>query len=136
VKTVQVWIKDWISEGFPKGFLGSKLDQAEEKAAEAEAANHGVTKARILAKVGELLDAKSIAATTLQGAISLCPLPPESGAQYGEEAEVAGISAPVVPDRATQIAAAKMGIDVLGMKKVQVEAGDDLRSLFQSMRAA
>jgi hypothetical protein len=29
-----------------------------------------------------------------------------------------------------------MGIDVLGMKKVQVEAGDDLRSLFQSMRAA
>lgn len=130
---VKLWAKN---EGWVKGKSAPKIAQKEEAALEAEAERHGVTKGRILAKVAELLDAKSIAATTTQGAISLCPVPPSLKAKYGDTAEVAGISAPVVPDRATQIAAAKMGIDVLGLKKVQVEAGDDIRNLFRSMRAA
>jgi hypothetical protein len=131
-KSVLAWSK---KEGWIKGKKGPELDRKAEEALEKEAERHGVTRARILAKVGELLDAKSIAAVTTQGAISLCPLPHTSEAQLGGKEDVAGIQGDVVPDRATQIAAAKMGIDVLGMKKVQVEAGDDLRSLFQSMRS-
>jgi hypothetical protein len=126
-------VKMWAKKGaWVKGKSAPKLAQKEEEALEKEAARHGVDKARILAKIDELLDAKSIAATTTQGAISLCPVPPELNAQYGDTAEVAGITAPVVPDRATQIAAAKMGIDVLGMKKevLTVNPSDELRKLW------
>ena len=128
-QTVQNWSK---KEGWTKGKSRTKLEQREEKALEAEAERHGVTKGRILAKVGELLDAKSIAAVTTQGAISLCPLPIDSDAELGEKEDVAGIRGDVVPDRATQIAAAKMGIDVLGMKKeiVTVNPSDEMRKLW------
>jgi hypothetical protein len=123
----------WISsEGWVARKIEPKLIQREEAALEKEAERHGVTKARILAKVGELLDAKSIAAVTTQGAISLCPLPANSKAKLGGKEAVAGIDGDVVPDRATQIAAAKMGIDVLGMKKeiVTVNPSDEMRKLW------
>jgi hypothetical protein len=126
-------LKDWCkNEGWIKGESAPKLHQKAADALEAEAERHGVTKARILAKVGELLDAKSIAAVTTQGAISLCPLPATSKAKLGGKEAVAGIDGDVVPDRATQIAAAKMGIDVLGMKKevVTVNPSDEMRKLW------
>ncbi len=132
-KTVLSWSK---TDQWQKGKKGPELEQVAEKAMEAEAARHGVTRARILSKVGELLDAKSIAAVTTQGAISLCPLPHDTDAEMGEKAEVAGIEADVVPDRATQIAAAKMGIDILGMKKVDMDPGEGFRAFFQALKGA
>lgn len=61
------------------------------------------------------------------------PPAPESPAKLGGKAEVAGIEADVVPDRATQIAAAKMGIDVLGLKKSTVDLTTGGRSLLDEV---
>jgi hypothetical protein len=133
VKTAQAWVRDWEEEGYPKGYLKPHLDQKERESLEEEAKRNGVTRGRLLAKVGELLDAKSIAAVTTQGSISLCPLPTDSKANEGEKAAVAGIEAAVVPDRATQIAAAKMGIDVLGLKKSTLDLTTGGRSLLDEV---
>lgn len=57
VKTIQKWINVFISEGFSKGFLGAKLDQAEESAAISERTRLGLTKAAVEAKVLDLMGA-------------------------------------------------------------------------------
>lgn len=130
--TVQKWAK---TDGWEKGKSETKLAQRESAALEAEAERHGITKAKVFQKIAELIDAKSVAVITTQGAVSLCPMLPNAESKDGK-AEFQGIRYDVVPDRKTQGEMTKLAADVLGMKKVQVEAGDDLRSLFQSMRAA
>lgn len=131
-KSVLAWSK---KEGWIKGRKGPELDRKAEEALEAEAERHGVTKARILAKVGQLLDAESVAVITTQGAVSLAPLQPDAKTTKGK-ADFMGIAYDVVPDRSTQIAAAKMGIDVLGMKKVTIDPSEDFRNLWNDLKGA
>lgn len=118
-QTVQHWSK---KEGWVKGKSQSKLEQRESAALEAEAERHGITKARVLAKLGELIDAQSVAVITTQGAVSLCPMPAGSKVTRGK-ADFMGIQYDVVPDRKSQIEVTKIAADVLGMKKLDITSG-------------
>lgn len=137
-------VASWAEKGAPdvkkgpweKGIHSTKLQQKQEAALEAEAERHGITKAKVFAKVAELIDAKSVAVITTQGAVSLCPMLPGSKVSKDGKADFMGIQYDVVPDRKSQIEVTKLAADVLGMKKVELGASDDLRGLFQSMRAA
>lgn len=106
--TVQKWA---TQDAWEKGKSETKLARKAEEALEKEAERHGVTKGKVFAKVAELMDAKKT--------------------EFYQGEPVA-----TVTDNGTQTAATSLAADLLGMKKVQVEAGDDLRSLFQSMRSA
>jgi hypothetical protein len=134
VKTAQKWIRGWEKDGFPKGFLGSKLDQKAEVALEAEAERHGITKGKVFAKIAELIDAKSVAVITTQGAVSLCPMLPKAKVSEKGKADFMGIEYDVVPDRKTQAEMTKLAADVLGMKKVEIDPSDGFRDFFQSLK--
>lgn len=131
--SVKLWAK---KEAWQKGKAAPKIAQKEEAALEAEAERHGITKGKVFAKIAELIDAKSVAVITTQGAVSLCPMLP--GAKVGADGKAGfmGIQYDVVPDRKTQGEMTKLAADVLGMKKVEVDAGEGFRSFFQSLRGA
>ncbi|HLP41256.1 MAG TPA: hypothetical protein VK465_07090 [Fibrobacteria bacterium] len=128
--SVKLWAK---KDGWEKGKAAPKIAQKEEAALEREAERHGLTKARVLAKVAELIDANSLAVITTQGAVSLCPMLPTAKAKDGKGTFM-GIDYDVVPDRKTQLEAAKLAADVMGMKKVEVDASEGFRSFFQGLR--
>jgi Putative ATPase subunit of terminase (gpP-like) len=130
-KSVMGWSKkgSWI-----KGKAGPKLDRKAEVALEAEAERHGITKAKVFAKIAELIDAKSVAVITTQGAVSLCPMLPNAKADKDGKAEFMDILYDVVPDRKTQGEMTKLAADVLGMKK-QTESPDLANSILAWVRS-
>lgn len=126
-------VKNWAkTEGWIKGKSASKLAQKEEAALEAEAERHGITKGKVLAKVAELIDAKSLAVITTQGAVSLAPMLPTAKVTQGK-GDFMGIQYDVVPDRKTQMEAAKLAADVLGMKKAGLDITTGGRSLLDEV---
>jgi hypothetical protein len=129
--SVKLWAK---KDGWEKGKTAPKLAQKEEDALEAEAERHGIDRAKVLAKVAELIDAQSVAVITTQGAVSLCPMGPKAKVTDKGKSNFMGIDYDVVPDRKTQLAAAQLAADVLGMKKVEVDPGEGFRSFFQALK--
>lgn len=104
-------LKDWCkNEGWVKGESAPKLHQKAEKALEAEAERHGVTKGRVFEKVAELMEAKK---TEFYKGVPVCD----------------------VTDNGTRLGATSLAADLLGMKKVEVEPGEEFRQFFQSLRA-
>lgn len=131
LRTVKLWCKN---DGWIKGDIAPVLHQIEQESAQAAAARMGLTRAKVTQKVLDLMDAQSVAVITTQGAISLCALKP---GEYGEKADFQNIAYDVVPDRRTQMEATKLGADILGMKKADVESernNDNLLTLIRSMR--
>jgi hypothetical protein len=126
--SVKLWAK---KEAWTKGKSAPKIAQREEAALEAEAERHGITKGKVFAKVAELIDAKSLAVITTQGAVSLAPMLPDAKVTKGK-GDFMGIQYDVVPDRKTQMEAAKLAADVLGMKKevVTINPSDEMRKLW------
>jgi len=129
-KSVLAWSK---KEGWIKGRKGPELDRKAEEALEAEAARHGVTKGKVLAKVAELIDAKSLAVITTQGAVSLAPMLPDAKVSEKGKGDFMGIQYDVVPDRKTQMEAAKLAADVLGMKRSHLDITSNGRSLLDEV---
>lgn len=128
-------VLDWSKKGsWIKGKSVPLLDRKEEKALEAEAERHGLTKAKVLSKISELIDAQSVAVITTQGAVSLCPMLPNAKADAKGKAFFQNIQYDVVPDRRTQMDAAKLAADVFGMKK-QVETPDLAGSILAWVRS-
>jgi hypothetical protein len=116
-----------------KGQALPELERIEASKLESEAEKHGINKARVFAKIAELIDAKSLAVITTQGAVSLAPMLPSATVAKGK-GEFMGIQYNVVPDRKTQIEATKLASDVLGMKKMQVDPSDEFRSFFTGLK--
>lgn len=127
--SVKLWAK---KDGWQKGKAAPKIAQREEAALEAEAERHGITKAKVFQKIAELIDAKSVAVITTQGAVSLCPMLPDAKTEKGK-ADFRGIQYDVVPDRKTQGEMTKLAADVLGMKKTHVDLTTGGRSLLDEV---
>lgn len=126
-------VKNWAkTEGWIKGKAASKLAQKEEAALEAEAERHGITKGKVFAKIAELIDAKSVAVITTQGAVSLCPMLPGAKVTDGK-AGFQGIQYDVVPDRKTQGEMTKLAADVLKMKGAHLDLTTNGRSLLDEV---
>lgn len=128
-QTVQNWSK---KGGWIKGKSRTKLEQREETALEAEAERHGVTKGKVFEKVAELMCANSLAVITTQGAVSLAPMLPDAKVTKGK-GDFMGIQYDVVPDRKTQMEAAKLAADVLGMKRAHLDLTTGGRSLLDEV---
>lgn len=90
--SVKLWAK---KEAWTKGKAAPKIAQREEMALEREAERLGLTKARVAAKVVSLLDAKKTV--------------------FWQGEEVTDVE-----DNGTQLGAASLAADILGMKKVEV----------------
>jgi hypothetical protein len=133
VRSLKSWCK---KEGWIKGEAAPKLHEKEAKALEQERERLGLSKARVQAKIASRFEAKMAVRVTDSGAFSTVPLP--SGIEVDEDgkADFGGERLRVTDDVRTQDKALDQAIAVLGMAKVQVEASDDLRALFQSMRPA
>jgi Putative ATPase subunit of terminase (gpP-like) len=116
-----------------KGQALPELERKESAKLESEAEKHGITKARVFAKIAELIDAKSLAVITTQGAVSLAPMLPSAKVADGK-GDFMGIQYDVVPDRKTQIEATKIAVDTLSMKKIQVDPSDEFRSFFSGLK--
>lgn len=95
---------DWGEKGADR----PNLEQKEAQALEREAERNGLTKAKVLLKVNALLDAISMV-------------------KVGDEMVKA-------PDNRTQLGAASLAADVLGMKK-QVESPDLAQSILSWVRS-
>lgn len=132
IRSLKSWCK---SEGWTKGESAPKLHQIEQFAIEREAEVQGITKAKVLAKIAEHIDAKSLAVITTQGAVSLAPMLAKAAVKDGK-GEFQGIEYDVVPDRKTQQKAVDQAIAVLGMAKVQVDPSDEFRAFFGGLKAA
>jgi len=117
-------LAEWISSGaWEARKTEPKLIRKEQEALEAEAERHGITKAKVLTKLSELIDAQSVAVITTQGAVSLCPMLPGAKVSKDGKADFMGIQYDVVPDRKSQIEVTKLAADVLGMKKLDITSG-------------
>lgn len=116
-----------------KGTDLPKLERIEAAKIESEAERHGITKAKVFAKIAEHIDAASLAVITTQGAVSLAPMTPGQQVEGGK-GEFMGIRYDVVPDRKTQAKAIDQAIAILGMAKVQVDATDEFRSFFSGLK--
>lgn len=104
-------------EKWQKNRIAPVLHDREVQALERAAEKRGITRAKVLDKVAELIDAQSVAVITTQGAVSLCPMLPEAKANKEGKSTFQGIEYDVVPDRRTQLEATKIAADVLGMKR-------------------
>lgn len=123
-------------EKYNWGIKGANLPELERKAEvklEKEAERHGITKAKVFAKIAEHIDAASLAVITTQGAVSLAPMAPGQQVKGGK-GEFMGIQYDVVPDRKTQAKAIDQAISILGMAKVQVDATDEFRNFFSGLK--
>ena len=129
LRTIKEWCRKekWIKED-----IAPDLHQKERLALENEAERQGITKAKVLSKISELIDAQSVAVITTQGAVSLCPMLPTTETESGK-AYFQNVQYDVVPDRRTQMEAAKLAADVLGMKK-QIETPDLAGSIMAWIR--
>jgi hypothetical protein len=128
-KSVLAWSK---KEGWIKGKKGPELDRKAEVSLEREAERFGLTKSKVFAKVAELIDAKSLAVITTQGAVSLAPMLPDAKT-FGGKGDFMGIQYDVVPDRKTQMEAAKLAADVLKMKGASLDITTGGRSLLDEV---
>ena len=127
-------LKSWCKAGkWVKGASAQELHRKEQVALERDAERRGITKAKVLDKIAELIDATSVAVITTQGAVSLCPMLPDAEVKEGKSGFM-GIDYDVVPDRKTQLSAAQLAADVLGMKKQQ-EAPDLANSILAWVRS-
>lgn len=108
VKTIQKWIKGWIEDGNPKGFLGSRLDQAQTDAALAAATAAGLTEAKVAEKVVALMEAKKTV--------------------FWQGGFVADVE-----DNGTQLGATSLGADILRMKGSKLDITTNGRSLLDEV---
>lgn len=129
--SVKLWAK---KDGWEKGKAAPKIAQKEEEALEREAEHRGLTKARVAAKIAQRLEAKSILRKSDNGGIALIPMPAGAKVEDGGLAQVFGGTYYVTEDTRTQDKAIDQAIAVLGMAKVEVDAGEGLRQFFQSLR--
>jgi hypothetical protein len=127
--TVQKWAK---TDAWEKGKSETKLARKAEESLEREAERFGLTKSKVFAKVAELIDAKSLAVITTQGAVSLAPMLPDAKTEGGK-GDFMGIQYDVVPDRKTQMEAAKLAADVLKMKGASLDITSGGRSLLDEV---
>jgi hypothetical protein len=126
-------VKNWAKTGgWEKGKAAPKLAQKEAESLEKEAERFGLTKAKVFQKVAELIDAKSLAVITTQGAVSLAPMLPDAKTEGGK-GDFMGIQYDVVPDRKTQMEAAKLAADVLKMKGASLDITTGGRSLLDEV---
>ena len=126
-------VKNWAkTEGWEKGKSAPKLAQKEAESLEKEAERFGLTKAKVFRKVAELIDAKSLAVITTQGAVSLAPMLPDAQVKGGK-GDFMGIQYDVVPDRKTQMEATKLAADVLKMKGASLDITTGGRSLLDEV---
>jgi uncharacterized protein YjcR len=95
------------------GIKGEALPELERKEAvklEAEAERHGVTKAKVFAKVGQLMDA--------------------------ENSILVNDKQVKTPDNRIQLGATSLAADILGMKKLVVDPSDEFRSFFSGLKGS
>lgn len=111
-KTVQKWVAQWEAEGFPKGFLGAKLDQKEVDTVLAQRERMGLTRAKVDQRIVDLMHAKKTV--------------------FWQGVRVADVE-----DNGTAATMTNLATEVLGMKKADQEserANDNLLTLIRSMR--
>lgn len=102
-------IKEWCKkEKWVKGSSAPKLHQKAEEALEKEAERYGVTKAKVLAKVAELMDAQKT--------------------EFYMGKPVA-----TVEDNGTQTSATSLAADILGMKRGNLDITSGGRSLLDEV---
>lgn len=134
-------IANWADQGLPdpengpwkKGRIAGKLQETKLQALTAEAERHGIDEGRVFSKIAELIDAKSVAVITTQGAVSLCPMLPGAEVTPEGKADFMGIQYDVVPDRKTQGEMTKLAADVLGMKRSHLDITTNGRSLLDEV---
>lgn len=109
-------LADWVeSDGWVFRKTEPKLIRKEEEALEREAERHGITRAKVLSKLGHLVDAKT---ALVEGQMGYARIPLPEGTQVNDgHAIIEGKPALIVDDRETQVNIIKISVDVLGMKR-------------------